>query len=769
MKCGRLLSVLAMTAAMTSVAAAFGAAAWAGQITYLNYESGSVSQGANNAAVAGKAVSVHYLSGAEGGTEAQAGVKIINTAQGDIAIDSIAGGGLSISPSSGKIEKSGDLTILIKAPISSLTDEIPVKIKSGGDEDIITIKPVPVTPKASPEALSFVMGRTEAKSVDIRSGALRLGFGADTEVRYNSEADDLLKNGTFWKDAKISLVKNGEHGIGFEVEVKNTTPASPSCTFRVVTGSLSVADAQGGFLAAVAGLTLPKEVASFTAEVSDQSMTLDPASRTFYAGTPVSPGDAGVKVGGVVGASSLMFRVPSTSASDAASADLGKGLIISSDAEPKVVFSGTPKSGDAATVKVIAFDRSGDILGSKDMTVTIEPQQYYRMVVTPSLINLDVGIEAQASKFADVKFFHNAEDVTATIPISALSLEPVSGTGTTGAAGSLVWNNLTIFADKTNRKIVFSGWPAEPAVKEFVLRASFESIGALTANFTVNTTGSAVNLTSISLPAEGVVFPANAAAPAASELEINANGSGYFDFEANGYELLINGQRQIQWRGLSIGTRQNREQRYNVLEISGVMDTAASEKFTLTAQKGDISHAVSFTVSGERANESGSAFNLTFDGGARILDSFGSESGGMNVGAWNTLIFPYAGNVADVTISFTDPLGRVGSLWASNTSLETEVKRGFVRASGAASGKGFFVVSPASSEVRADFLPTSDGSYNFDLYYRQGGVLYHQSASSGIWRSGGGGGGCDSGPAGLIGLPLLALAAVISVLHRREN
>jgi hypothetical protein len=403
------------------------------------------------------------------------------------------------------------------------------------------------------------------------------------------------------------------------------------------------------------------------------------------------------------------------------------------------------------------------------MTVTIGPKQYYRMVVTPPLINLDAGIEEQASKFADVKFFHNAEDVTATIPINSLSVEPVSGTVAAMTPGGLAWNNLTIFADKTNRKIVFSGRPAEPAVGEFMLRAAFESIDALTADFTVNTTGSAINLTSVSLPSESIVVPANAAAPTATELEVSANGSGYFDFGTNGYELLINGQSRLRWRGLSIQTRQDRERRYNVLEISGVMNAAGSEKFSLTAKKGDITHTASFTISGEKADEPGGAFNLT-DGGVRILDSLGSESGKMSVGSWNTLIFPYSGNVTDVTISFTDPLGEVGSLWASDTALGTEIKRESARAFGAASGKGFFSALPASSEVRADFLPTVDGNYNFDLYYRQSGVLYHQSASSGIWgQGGGGGGGCDAGPAGIVGLSLLASAAVISAIRKHKD
>jgi hypothetical protein len=78
-------------------------------------------------------------------------------------------------------------------------------------------------------------------------------------------------------------------------------------------------------------------------------------------------------------------------------------------------------------------------------------------------------------------------------------------------------------------------------------------------------------------------------------------------------------------------------------------------------------------------------------------------------------------------------------------------------------------VLPASSEVRAEFLPALDGNYDFDLYYRQDGVFYHQRASSSIWGSGGGsgGGGCGSGPAGIIGMSLFALAAMISALRKR--
>lgn len=260
--------------------------------------------------------------------------------------------------------------------------------------------------------------------------------------------------------------------------------AKMPATFTFSAGDLVVKDDAN---APVAGVSGDAKIATFKASILPAVLSLDKTSVTFASNQEASEGINAI----VKGKNAKALRIANA---DGTSADItqtmANGLLmtaktISTVAPPtgQIIFSGTPKSEDKATFKVIAYSDTAatSIIASADLTVTVskaQPVAGYTMTVEnfTAVASKDVGTQAHAISF-------KKDGAIVTMP----TLESLAFTQPSDPAdpSKVVWNGLTLVADKATGKVTMTGRPQTDGSKNLTLHATSQAGTILDWTFSV--------------------------------------------------------------------------------------------------------------------------------------------------------------------------------------------------------------------------------------------------------------------------------------------
>lgn len=635
--------------------------------------------------------------------------------------------------------------VILERTSGAITD---VTIEGDGDNGFdhtwtLTVNPVAVNPAtitisdvalytktdySSGVPVTVTLPSPSGKKVALTG--LELYKGTDNSVPGNKIAD----GGNVWGTEVTASYATDKTGVSFKTAAAGATTEQASQAFSLyATGALTIVDDNN---AVVAGVPVaPTKIAGFNASVKNKTLTLSKSSESFTVNVDASATAA--ITAAVAGPDLKALMIAKSDGTDpTTSKSMGNGLtltasVVAGTTPPtgKIAFSGTPKSADKVTFKVIGYSDAAatTMIASADLTITVTAATTYSMSLDPDSFTRVVSADS-GTQTGKVILKQSGTVATPSLTDLVISADNVSGASGSGS-GTVSWNGLTIKASTTSPAtgsvgtVTITGKPnVIDSGKTFYLLAKTGSGTISNTSFSIKVTSGALTV-SPATPTYYVGTPVSSgtaltvtSSPQVSSLTIKKDGESG------------SGGSSSTWNELTFSVTSTSK-----VSVAGTPKTTGTQKFILTGTSGSGTVETSFTVT-----VSPSGGTVTFDPNPVILDESYNQLTTMTVGELMTILFgtnvDLTGTNVDVYVTKPDGSPAV-KLWELSTKT----------------GYNGYVVN--AKDVTVYYTPTMNGQHKFtfrftyagqvhevDMYLNAGG--YHSSGSSG----------CNAAGLGMMGL-----------------